>query len=102
MEENSVEIQKKRNSGLTVVLIVVNVFLALLYANVTDNSEDQTYINYVWLAGSLTFLLGGFAFTYHGKDYRWGKWLFALLLIVSLGFLALLIMATGLEHAFHN
>lgn len=105
MEDNTKELIKQKNSRISVVLIVVNTILVLILANAgagADSSEDQTTRNQLLCLACLVVLLGGYAFSYHGKGYRLGKWLFVIALLTGLVFFGLLWYATQLGKAFQH
>ncbi|MFC3561425.1 hypothetical protein [Pedobacter jamesrossensis] len=101
--EEIAEVNKQKNSNLSVGLIALNIFLALILSTTVSKNDDPDGISIFFiLAISGTILLGGYAFTYHGKGYRWAKWLFGILLVISLLLFALLWYAWQLGHAFKN
>ncbi|MCH5597478.1 hypothetical protein [Niabella ginsengisoli] len=102
MQQNTTEINKQKNSNLSILFIVVNLILLLIFANIGDNEGDQEIINYCYLSFGATVLMGCYAFSYHGKGYRIAKWLFAISLIISLALLGLLLYAAGLAKAFQH
>ncbi|MDR6969617.1 small-conductance mechanosensitive channel [Flavobacterium arsenatis] len=102
MQQNTPEIIKQKNSNLSILLIVVNLILLLIFANVEDNGSNQESINYCYLSFVATVLLGFYAFSYHGKGYRIAKWLFAISLIISLLLFGLMWYGAGLAGAFKN
>lgn len=102
MEENPAEIEKRKNSNLTVVLIFINIVLSIIFAVFGRNDGGDISEAIVFPALAVIILLGGYALTYHGKAYRAGKWLFAIALIIGLIFFGLLWYATQLGHAFSH
>lgn len=100
--DNPQEIAKQRNSNLSILLIIVNLILIIIYFNIGYATEDQSMVNLLCLGGGLTVLLGGYAFSYHGKGYRVGKWLFAIALLATLGLLGLLWYAAALGKGFSH
>lgn len=102
MQENTTEIIKRKNSNLSILFIVVNLVLLLIFANIEDNESYQASINFCYLSFGATVLLGCYAFSYHGKGYRLGKWLFAISLIVSLALFGLMWYGAGLAKAFQH
>ncbi|RZL37690.1 MAG: hypothetical protein EOO96_04535 [Pedobacter sp.] len=99
MESSEITIQKQKNSNLSVALITVNIFLLFIFAFCVD--EDNEIPVFV-LGIGLNVLLAGYAFTYHGKGYRIGKWIFGIVLLVSLVMFGLLWYATQLGRAFSH
>lgn len=96
------EITKRKNSNLSILLIVLNMVIVYAYTHISYNSEDAEARNLLLYAISLAVLLGSYAFSYHGKAYRWGKWLFGLMIIITLVMMGLLWYATQLGHAFQH
>ena len=101
--EKTTEIAQRKNSNLSIVLIVVNILLSLILSTTfTKNNElDQQMILFP-IAVSATVLLSAYLLTYRGKGYRWAIWLFVIALIISVAYIALLWYATGLAAAFKN
>lgn len=103
MESSPAQQQKAKNSILSVVLIAVNVLLALVLATTIHEDDDPDNIMVlVSLAFSSTILLGGYAFTYHGKEHRWAKIVFGIVLVISLAFIGLLWYAFQLGKGFNH
>jgi len=102
MEQNTSEVNKHKNSNLSILLIVVNVILLLIFAKIGTLSEDREIISYILLIIGGTILLGGYAFSYHGKGYRIAKWLFAVALLISIALFVLLWYMAGLAKAFQH
>ena len=100
--ENQQEGTKQKNSNLSMVLIAVIMILLFIFTHITYNTEDAEIANWLWYGSGLTILLGGYAYSYHGKGYRNGKWRFGLVLLITLGMLGLLWYATQLGHAFQH
>ena len=100
MEEKPHEIDKQKNSRLTVILILINLFLGMcfLIATVKDKQEE----NMVFLAIGFLAMLGGYAFTYNGKNYRLGKWIFGIAIFIGLVFFGLLWYVTQLGKAYSH
>ena len=104
MEETTkVNTDKEKNSYLSIILIGVNLLLAYVLSITTKSlGEEHEIITLAFVIPTATILLGAFAFTYHGKSYRWAKWLFGICLIISIALLVLLFYVTGLSHAFQH
>lgn len=103
MENSPTQLQKQKNSNLSIFLIAINILLSLIFFLVLTEDNDLDYGMMLFaFAISVTILLGPYAFTYHGKGYRWAKWVFGLAFIISLVFIGLLWYATGLAAAFKN
>jgi len=98
MEENEVQSNKQKNSNLSVALIFANLILAVLFFSATGVEKSEETV--IYLATGFLVLQGGYAFTYHGKGYRVGKWLFAIALVIALSFYGLMWYATQLGKAF--
>ncbi|MEE1943982.1 hypothetical protein VRU48_02605 [Pedobacter sp. KR3-3] len=96
------EIEKQKNSNASILFIILNLILLAIFLNIGHATEDESMINLVCLAGGLVVLLAGYAFSYHGKPYRLGKWLFAIALLIGLGMLGLLLYAAALGKAFSH
>ena len=102
MEHKELQSNKQRNSNVSILLIVVNLILLLVFANIGDNEGNQDVLNYCYLSFGTTVLLGLYAFSYHGEGYRIAKWLFAFSLIISLVIIGLLCYSAGLARAFQH
>ncbi|PSK93375.1 hypothetical protein [Taibaiella chishuiensis] len=104
--DHTPETIKQKNSRISVSLIVVNVILLFIFAHVgaggADNSESQAIENGIICFTGVIVLLGGYAFSYHGKGYRIGKWLFGIALLIGLILLGLLWYVAQLAHAFQH
>lgn len=99
MEQSDRTIQKQKNSNLSVALIFVNIFLFFILAFSCDEENEF----YLFLLGiGVNVLLGVYAFSYHGKGYRVGKWIFGIVLAISLLFFAFLWYAWQLGKGFSH
>lgn len=96
------ETLKQKNSNISILLIALNVILLLVFVNMGYASENQQMLNIIYLAVGFTVLLAGYAFSYHGKGYRLGKWLFGIALLVCLTLVGLLWYVTELGKAFSH
>lgn len=96
------EKNKRKNSSLSLGLIALNIILAVIFSITGTETDESNTVALLYLIFSATILLGLYSLTYHGKGYRWAKWLFGVLLIISLGFIGLLWYAAGLAAAFKN
>ncbi|WP_443945177.1 hypothetical protein ACJVDH_20010 [Pedobacter sp. AW1-32] len=98
-EEKDKEIAKQKNSNLSVLLIFANCILLFFFTTILDRGQK---LEEGLAVSGLIFivLLGGYAFTYHGKGYRTGKWLFGIAVLAALILYGLLWYATQLGHAF--
>lgn len=102
MESTQVAIQKQKNSQLSVALIIINVLLIVVFTNIGNISEDQSALNIAFIVWSATILVGGYAFSYHGKGYSIAKWIFGVLFLLSILCIIFYIYVTGLAQAFKN
>lgn len=93
---------KQRNSGLSVVMIGVNLLLLLIFLNVTPSSENEQIEAIVLTSFAFVILVGMYAFSYHGKAYRAGKWIFGIALVIFLIFMGLFWYAAQLGKAFQH
>lgn len=102
MEKISNEIEKQRSSNISIVLILVNLLLLLIFLSIGKASEDRQIVNMAGMVWAATVLIGIYAFSYPGKPYRIAKWLFGILLLVSIVFAALVMYLAALGHGFKN
>lgn len=103
METSPAQIQKEKNSNLSLGLIVLNILLTLILTSTIPKEDDPDGIMFfVSLILSSTVLLGAYAFTYHGKSYRWAKIVFGILLVISMAVLGLLWYFWQLGKGFRN
>lgn len=102
MENPATEIQKQKNSSLSIGLIILNICLILIFFNSTGEFAGQGEINLLIVVFSATVLTGAYAFSYHGRGYRIAKWIFAILLLISLFFIGILFYISALGHAFQH
>jgi len=65
---------KKLNANITIILILINLVLALILFTVGSKCNQE--VNLFLLSIVMLTLLGGAAFTYNGRAYRTGKWIF--------------------------
>ena len=94
---------KITNSQLSVVLILVNMFLIYILSKIGKNINDPDGIlTYAYLLGASIILTGGFAFTYHGKQHRWAKWLFGLSVVIGIIFFGFILYLTALAGAYQH
>lgn len=95
-------INEKKNSQLSLLLILANVILALVLSTTGEQYGDSLIQGFIYFILAATILLGGFAFTYHGKNYGWAKIVFAISFVICLLLLGFLWYATALGQAFQN
>ncbi len=94
---------KITNSQLSVVLMLVILFLTYILSKIGKNSNDPDGIlTYAYLIGASVIVLGGFAFTYHGKQHRWAKWLFGLSIVIGTIFFGFILYLTALSGAYQH
>lgn len=93
---------KQRNSAISVLFIIINVVLSCALFGLFNNDDPDGIGLYLVLSISFTILLGIYAFSYRGKAYRLGKWLFAISLIISICSLGLLWYVIQLAKAFQH
>lgn len=90
---------KEKNSNLSVLLIIVNLILVLIFFNLTPSSEDEGIMG-MYLAGlAFVVLQGIYAF---GYGYRAAKWFFGISLVILLIFTGLLWYVAQLGKAFQH
>ena len=90
-------------SQLSVVLILVNFVLVFILSQIGRSSNDpEGFLTYAYLIGASVILLGGFAFTYHGKEYKLAKWLFGISVVFGLLYLAFFVYLTALAGAYQH
>lgn len=99
---NDLEAIKEWNSNISILLILINVFLLLIYKSTVLNSGNNEIENSLWLIGSCTILLGGYAFNYNGKNYRTAKWIFAIVFVICTVYFGLLWYSAQLAKAFNH
>lgn len=75
---------KRKNSSLSVLLIIVNIVLVLILFNVTPLSEDQQIVSLLAAGFAFVVLIGFYAFSYKGKGYRTSNWIFGISLVILL------------------
>lgn len=103
VETTKVNTEKEKNSYLSIILIAVNLLLAYgLSLTMHGLGDEDAFIALSFIMPTATVLLGAFAFTYHGKGYRWAKWLFGISLIIVIAIFGFLFYATGLGSAFQH
>lgn len=100
MEQSEFELRKEKNSNLSIVLIFAN--FSLLVAFAFSGGEEGNELGFIVLGVGGLFLLGGYAFSYHGKGYRIGKWLFGIALVIGIIFFGLLWYSWQLGKSFSH
>ncbi|KFF11047.1 hypothetical protein IW15_17960 [Chryseobacterium soli] len=78
------EMQNRKNSRLSVLLMIIIIAIVNLFLNCTYNDENHMLYNVFYLSASVTVVLGSYAFYYKGKRYTIAKVLFFLSLIISI------------------
>lgn len=102
MDNRKSELQQQKNSELSLALIVVNVVLAtVLYSSIASSDDAKILIIpvMIWVA---TVLIGIYMFTYSGKAQKLSKWVFGVLLVISLVLIGLTMYIIALGGAFKN
>lgn len=93
---------KEKNSNLSILLIIVNIILVLIFFSLIPGSEDEEIAGMFFAGVAFVVLVGLYAFSYHGKGYRLAKWIFGISLIILLIFMGLLWYAAQLGKAFQH
>jgi len=96
------EIRQQKNSDLSLALIVLNVVLAaILYNNVASSNDAKALIIpvMIWVA---TILIGIYVFSYTGKGNKLARWIFGILLVISIVLVGLTLYIIALAGAFKN
>ncbi|MEJ2881178.1 hypothetical protein [Pedobacter sp. GR22-6] len=101
-DQSKEEALKLKNSQISVWMILINSALLLIYLNYGYLTEDEKYLNILLFVLGLLVLIGGFAFSYHGKGYNIAKWIFGLMLVITLLMVAMAVYVTGLGKAFQH
>ncbi|SEQ76448.1 hypothetical protein [Pedobacter rhizosphaerae] len=96
MEALTLEEQKQKNSNLSVLLIIINLVLVIIFFTCVRTTENDQQQPIALLGLAFVIFTGGYAFTYHGKAYRIGKWIFAMALIIGLALFGVLWYASQL------
>lgn len=102
MKEQTTEQVKLKNSQVSVWMIITNTILLAIYLNYGYLSENQRYANILYMSVGILILLGCFAFSYHGKGYNIGKWIFGVMLIITLALFGMAVYVAGLAAAFQH
>lgn len=101
MDNESSEQQK--NNQLSIVVIIVNIILAAILCNNISSSNDPDNILIIpvviWMA---TILAGIYTFTYSGKVNKLARWIFGILLVISVGLIGLTLYIIALAGAYKN
>jgi len=100
MGQDELQLNKTKNSNLSIVLILAN--FSLLMGFTFSEGEEGKELGLGVLGIGILFLLGGYAFSYHGKGYRIGKWLFGVALIIAIIFFGLLWYSWQLSKGFNH
>lgn len=90
---------KEKNSNLSVLLIIVNLILVLIFFNLTPNSEDEGMMAMYFTGVAFVVLQRLYAF---GYGYRAAKWFFGISLVILLIFSGLLWYGYQLGKAFQH
>ncbi|WP_410222037.1 hypothetical protein [Pedobacter sp.] len=100
MEEIEQQRLKRKNSDISILMIVVNLLLLVMFLTIGKLTEDQVYLNIVYISIGMAFLAFLYAISYHGRGYNRGKWFFALVLIISVILVIFIIYGFNLAEAF--
>ncbi len=101
-EQLSKESEQRKNVILSVGLIFLNCTLAIVgFGGAYEHDPDNVLSIFAFFI-SITILTGIFAFAYHDRKYRWVKWLFGLLVVISLVLSALYWYASELGKGFNH
>ncbi|MCJ0741551.1 hypothetical protein [Pedobacter montanisoli] len=100
MEEIEQQKLKRKNSDISILMIVVNLLLMVMFLTIGKLTEDQVYLNIVYISIGITCLVFLYAVSYHGKGYNRGKWFFAIALIISVILVVFMIYVFNLAQAF--
>lgn len=100
-EQLSKESEQRKNVNLSVGLIFLNCTLAIIAFGAYQDDPDNILSVFTFFI-SITVLTGIFAFAYHDKKYRWVKWLFGILLLITLLLSALFWYVAQLGKAFNH
>lgn len=90
---------KEKNSSLSILLIIVNIILVLIFFNLIPSSEDEGIMRMYFAGIAFVVLQGLYAFSYR---YRAAKWFFGISLLILLVFTGLLWYAFQLGKAFQH
>lgn len=90
---------KEKNSSLSILFIIVNVILVLIFFNLIPGSEDEGIMGMYFAGVAFVVLQGLYAFSY---GYRAAKWFFGISLLILLVFSGLLWYAAQLGKAFQH
>jgi len=101
-EQLSKESEQSKNVNLSVGLIFLNCTLAIICFGGAYHHDPDNILSFFAFFISITILTGIFAFAYHDKKYRWVKWLFGILLLITLLLSALFWYASELGKGFNH
>ena len=89
--------------GLSVKLIVAILLMTLVYMNYhrTDDS-DHNIAMYITICPILTVLTGIYCATYRGAEQQAARWIFGILLIISVFSVGITMYAYALGSNWHN
>lgn len=91
---------KRKNSDISILMIVVNTLLLVMFLSTGKLTEDQIFLNIVYISIGITFLAFLYAISYHGKGYNRGKWFFGIALILSVILVVFMVYVLNLAKAF--
>lgn len=88
------QIRKEKNSRLSLILIAVNIILAFVFSlTIQPSGEEIGMLSFFLVLIALIICLIIYAFSYHGKGYRWAKWVLLIAVIVAIGSFIFLLLA---------
>jgi len=90
---------KEKNSNLSIVLIITNIILVMIFFNLTPTSEDESIAGMYFSGVAFVVMLGIYAFSYNSRP---AKWFFGITLLILLAFSGLLWYAAQLGKAFQH
>ncbi len=102
MNDQIKEESKLKNSQLSAWMIILNMILLVIYLSYGYHTDDERYEVILYVFIGLVILLGGFAFSYHGKGYNVAKWVFGVVLLLMLFLLGMMMYVTALGKAFQH
>lgn len=102
MDNGNPELQQQKNSDLSLALIGVNIILAAVLYHSIASSNDAKMLLLPVVIWTATFLVGIYVFTYPGKGHRMAKWIFGILLVVSMILIGLTLYIIALAGAYKN
>lgn len=84
MEEISGDLELKRQSGISMLLIIGILVMGAILLSIGNSTENDQIYQLALLCPVLTILLGIYTFTYRGKAFLLSRVVFFILLVLSL------------------